>query len=94
VVLEFGRPRRELIRRLYDLYSFTLMPMAWGLISGHGDGYLYLATSIRSWPDQEAFAALMARVGFASVECRNLLGGIAAIHVGIRPLSLIWAMDN
>jgi demethylmenaquinone methyltransferase/2-methoxy-6-polyprenyl-1,4-benzoquinol methylase len=86
VVLEFGHPRSQLIRRLYDLYSFTLMPWLGRLISRHGDGYLYLPTSIRLWPDQQSLAALMAHAGFVSVESRNLLAGIAAIHVGVRPL--------
>jgi demethylmenaquinone methyltransferase/2-methoxy-6-polyprenyl-1,4-benzoquinol methylase len=85
-VLEFGHPRSRPIRRLYDLYSFTLMPWLGRLISRHCDGYLYLPTSIRSWPDQQSFAALMAHAGFVSVEYRDLLGGIAAVHVGVRPL--------
>jgi demethylmenaquinone methyltransferase / 2-methoxy-6-polyprenyl-1,4-benzoquinol methylase len=85
VVLEFGHPRGQLMRRLYDLYSFTLMPWLGRLISRHGDGYLYLPTSIRSWPDQQGFATMMAQAGFAPVEYRNLLAGIAAVHVGVRP---------
>jgi demethylmenaquinone methyltransferase / 2-methoxy-6-polyprenyl-1,4-benzoquinol methylase len=91
VVLEFGRPRGRLIRRLYDLYSFTLMPWLGRLISRHGDGYLYLPTSIRSWPDQQTFATLMAQAGFAPVEYRNLLAGVAALHVGVRPSEAIAA---
>jgi demethylmenaquinone methyltransferase/2-methoxy-6-polyprenyl-1,4-benzoquinol methylase len=91
VVLEFGRPRGRLIRRLYDLYSFTLMPWLGRIISRHGDGYLYLPTSIRSWPDQQTFATLMARAGFASVEYRNLFAGVAALHVGVRPSEAIAA---
>ena len=86
VVLEFGHPRPQLISRLYDLYSFTVMPWLGRLISRHPDGYLYLPTSIRSWPDQETFARLMANAGFAPVDYLNLFAGIATIHVGIRPL--------
>jgi len=85
VVLEFGRPRSHLIRRLYDLYSFTLMPWLGRLVSRHSDGYLYLPTSIRSWADQQSFAAQMTRAGFGSVECHNVLAGIAAVYVGVRP---------
>ncbi len=81
-VLEFSRPRSGVVRRLYDLYSFTLMPWLGRLASRHADAYLYLPTSIRSWPDQEAFAAVLARAGFAQVRYYNLLTGVAAIHVG------------
>ena len=86
IVLEFGHPRSLLIRRLYDLYSFTLMPWLGRLISRHRDGYLYLPTSIRSWPDQQALATLMAQAGFAPVAYHDLLAGIAAVHMGVRPL--------
>lgn len=84
-VLEFSRPRNGVVRWLYDLYSFTLMPWLGRVGSRHADAYLYLPTSIRRWPDQEAFAALMERAGFRDVRYRNLLTGIAAVHVGTRP---------
>jgi demethylmenaquinone methyltransferase / 2-methoxy-6-polyprenyl-1,4-benzoquinol methylase len=84
-VLEFSRPRSGAIRRLYDLYSFTLLPWMGRLVSRHDDAYLYLSTSIRTWPDQDAFAAVLSRVGFAQVRYRNMCTGIAAVHVGVRP---------
>jgi len=84
-VLEFSRPRSEVVRRLYDLYSFTLMPWLGRLASRHADAYLYLPTSIRRWPDQDAFAAVMGQAGFEQVRYRNLLTGVAAVHVGMRP---------
>ncbi len=84
-VLEFSRPTSEAVRRLYDLYSFTLMPWLGRLASGHADAYLYLPSSIRRWPDQDAFAAVMGKAGFEQVRYRNLLTGVAAVHVAMRP---------
>jgi demethylmenaquinone methyltransferase / 2-methoxy-6-polyprenyl-1,4-benzoquinol methylase len=84
-ILEFSTPRNAVLRRLYDWYSFTVMPWVGRLASRHDDAYLYLPASIRTWPDQEAFAAVMARAGFEQVRYYNLLAGITAIHVGVRP---------
>ncbi len=84
-VLEFSHPRSAAMRRLYDLYSFTLLPWLGRMASRHADAYLYLPTSIRRWPDQEAFAAVIGQAGFEHVEYRNLLKGVAAVHVGTRP---------
>lgn len=83
-VLEFSKPRSGVVRRLYGWYSYRVIPWMGRLVSRHTDAYLYLSTSIRAWPDQEAFAGMMTRAGFAAVRYRNLLGGIAAIHVGVR----------
>jgi len=85
VVLEFSRPRSAAMRRLYDAYSFTLMPWLGRWVSRHADAYLYLPTSIRRWPDQEAFAGWMGEAGFEGVAYRNLLTGVAAVHIGTRP---------
>lgn len=84
-VLEFSRPRSEMLRRLYDLYSFTVMPWLGRLASRHHDAYLYLPTSVRRWPDQDAFAAMLSRAGFEQVRYHNLLTGVTAIHIGVRP---------
>lgn len=84
-VLEFSRPTNPFVRRLYHLYSFTLLPCVGRLASRHGDAYLYLPTSIRTWPDQDTLAAMLAQSGFAQVGYRNLCTGIAAVHIGTRP---------
>jgi demethylmenaquinone methyltransferase / 2-methoxy-6-polyprenyl-1,4-benzoquinol methylase len=84
-VLEFSRPTSSVVRQLYDLYSFTLLPCVGRLASRHSDAYLYLPTSIRAWPDQDALAAVLARSGFARVQYWNLCTGIAAVHIGTRP---------
>ena len=85
-VLEFSTPRNGLLRGPYDWYSFTLMPWLGRLASRHSDAYRYLPISIRHWPAQEAFAQMMAGAGFVGVQYENLLTGVAAIHVGGRPL--------
>jgi demethylmenaquinone methyltransferase/2-methoxy-6-polyprenyl-1,4-benzoquinol methylase len=85
VILEFSTPRHPAVRRLYDWYSFAIMPWLGRLATGHADAYLYLPASIRRWPDQETFAARMRDAGFVDVRYHNLLTGVAAIHVGVRP---------
>jgi len=87
-VLEFSRPRNPIVRGLYGGYSSTLMPWVGRLVSRHLDAYLYLPASIRAWPDQEGFAGMMAQEGFAQVRYRNLFGGVAAVHTGVRPSAL------
>jgi demethylmenaquinone methyltransferase / 2-methoxy-6-polyprenyl-1,4-benzoquinol methylase len=83
-ILEFSRPHNWAVRGLYDIYSFTLLPWLGRIVSRHADAYLYLPTSIRTWPDQEGLAAEMVRAGFTPVRYRNILSGIAAIHTGTR----------
>jgi demethylmenaquinone methyltransferase / 2-methoxy-6-polyprenyl-1,4-benzoquinol methylase len=84
-VLEFSVPQRPFVRRLYDLYSFTLMPWLGRLASRHPDAYLYLPASVRQWPDQAAFGAMLRSAGFEGVRHRNFASGITAVHLGIRP---------
>jgi demethylmenaquinone methyltransferase / 2-methoxy-6-polyprenyl-1,4-benzoquinol methylase len=84
-VLEFSRPRNAVIRRLYDGYSFTLMPWLGRLASRHPDAYLYLPASVRTWPDQEAFGAMLRCAGFEQVRYRNFGSGITAVHLAMRP---------
>jgi demethylmenaquinone methyltransferase/2-methoxy-6-polyprenyl-1,4-benzoquinol methylase len=80
--LEFSRPVNPALRRLYDWYSFTLLPWIGTKVSGDRTGvYDYLPASIRAFPDQDGLARLMRDVGFARVEYHNLTGGIVAIHV-------------
>ncbi len=83
-VLEFSRPRNLVVRSLYDLYSFSLMPRLGRLASRHADAYLYLPASIRTWPDQEGFAAMMTQAGFERVWYHEFMTGIAVLHVGTR----------
>lgn len=82
VVLEFSTVQAPLLARLYETYSFRVLPHLGRLVAGDADSYRYLAESIRVHPDQEALRFMMERAGFASVKYYNLLGGVVAVHVG------------
>jgi demethylmenaquinone methyltransferase/2-methoxy-6-polyprenyl-1,4-benzoquinol methylase len=82
LVLEFGRVPEVGLRRLYDLYSFAVIPRLGQAIAGDRASYRYLVESIRRFPDQETFAAMIAAGGFGQVRYRNLSMGIAALHSG------------
>lgn len=82
--LEFSRLLVGAMARLYDAWSFQVMPRLGRLVAGDADSYTYLAESIRMFPDQETLAQMMRDAGLARVSVRNLTGGIAAIHRGWR----------
>src|SRR5919206_1558415 len=82
--LEFSRVVLPVLERAYEAYSFTVLPLLGRFVAGDAGSYRYLAESIRRFPDQEAFARLIAGAGFGQVRHRNLSGGIAAIHSGWR----------
>jgi demethylmenaquinone methyltransferase / 2-methoxy-6-polyprenyl-1,4-benzoquinol methylase len=70
--------------RLYDVYSFEMLPRLGQWIAGDADSYRYLAESIRRFPPQEKLREMMQMAGFGRSGYRNLSGGIAAIHWGWR----------
>jgi demethylmenaquinone methyltransferase/2-methoxy-6-polyprenyl-1,4-benzoquinol methylase len=82
--LEFSRVVLPVLDRLYDAYSFNVVPVLGRYVAKDEASYRYLVESIRRFPDQQAFAALMRDAGFEQVRWRNLSGGIAAIHSGWR----------
>ncbi len=82
VCLEFSRPTTRALEKLYDAWSFNVIPPLGGLIAQDRDSYQYLVESIRRFPHQSAFAAELEAAGFARVDVTNLSGGIAAIHAG------------
>jgi demethylmenaquinone methyltransferase/2-methoxy-6-polyprenyl-1,4-benzoquinol methylase len=82
--LEFSRVVVPGLDRLYDLYSFAVLPRLGAAVAGDGDAYRYLAESIRRFPAQERLAGMMAAAGFAQTAFRNLSGGIVALHTGWR----------
>ncbi len=82
MVLEFSRVPNAGLRRLYDLYSFNVIPRMGQAIAGDRDSYQYLVESIRRFPDQETFAGMIREAGFGQVAYRNLSMGIAALHSG------------
>ncbi|MBI1386485.1 MAG: bifunctional demethylmenaquinone methyltransferase/2-methoxy-6-polyprenyl-1,4-benzoquinol methylase UbiE [Rhizobiales bacterium] len=84
LVLEFSRVTVPMLDRLYDAWSFHVIPRLGAVAAGDGEPYQYLVESIRRFPDQERFAGMIREAGFSRVAYRNLTGGIAAIHSGWR----------
>jgi len=82
--LEFSHMVLPGLQKLYDGYSFTVLPALGKLVAGNREAYQYLAESIRKFPKQAELAAMMKEAGFAQIDWRNLSGGIAAMHVGWR----------
>ena len=82
--LEFSHPVLPLLKPLYDLYSFKVLPMLGARVAGDEDAYRYLVESIRTFPDQETLLRELGEAGFGNVSFRNLSGGIVAIHSGWR----------
>lgn len=80
--LEFSECQVPLLDRVYDFHSFEVIPRLGQLTAGSAEPYRYLVESIRKFPNQEAFAAMVRDAGFERVSVRNLTGGIAAIHSG------------
>ncbi len=84
VCLEFSTVDVPGLDRLYELYSFNVIPALGRLVAGDADSYRYLVESIRKFPAPEAFAAMIRNAGFARVTCRPISGGIVALHTGWR----------
>lgn len=85
VCLEFSTPPNSLWRALYNFYLKHLIPFWGGLITGDKEGFVYLSKSIKAFPNQEGLAELMRGAGFSEVTWRNYTGGIAAVHVAVKP---------
>jgi demethylmenaquinone methyltransferase/2-methoxy-6-polyprenyl-1,4-benzoquinol methylase len=83
MVLEFSKPA-EMIRPLYDVYSFKVLPWLGEKVAGDAESYRYLAESIRMHPDQETLKSMMEQAGFDKVEYHSLTGGIVALHIGYK----------
>jgi len=82
MVLEFSQLPNPGMQKLYDLYSFNVIPRMGKLIANDRDSYQYLVESIRKFPDQETFLAMIRAAGFENAKYRNLSMGIAALHSG------------
>ena len=82
--LEFSHPITEGLQKIYDAYSFNVIPWLGEKVANDGESYAYLVESIRKFPGQEAFAARIKKAGFARVKYENLTGGVAALHMGWR----------
>jgi demethylmenaquinone methyltransferase/2-methoxy-6-polyprenyl-1,4-benzoquinol methylase len=85
VVCEFSSPTWAPFRTVYTEYLMRALPRIARAVSSNPDAYVYLAESIRAWPDQPALAARIQAAGWADVEWRDLTGGIVALHRARRP---------
>lgn len=84
LVLEFSKPSLPVLQPFYDAYSFKILPVLGKLVAGDAASYRYLAESIRMHPDQKTLMSMMEQVGFEGCEYFNLMGGIVALHQGIK----------
>ncbi|XP_037673170.1 2-methoxy-6-polyprenyl-1,4-benzoquinol methylase, mitochondrial isoform X2 [Choloepus didactylus] len=82
--LEFSQVNNPLISRLYDLYSFQVIPVLGEVIAGDWKSYQYLVESIRRFPAQEEFKLMIEDAGFQKVMYESLTSGIVAIHSGFK----------
>jgi demethylmenaquinone methyltransferase / 2-methoxy-6-polyprenyl-1,4-benzoquinol methylase len=83
-VLEFSTVRMAPLARLYDTYSFRVLPWLGAKVAGDSDSYQYLAESIRMHPDQDTLLAMMQDAGLEQCSYLNLSGGVVAMHRGYR----------
>jgi demethylmenaquinone methyltransferase/2-methoxy-6-polyprenyl-1,4-benzoquinol methylase len=84
VILEFSKPVLPGLNKIYDLYSFKILPRLGKMIANDEASYRYLAESIRKHPDQETLKSMMMKVGFDRPHYHNLSGGIVAVHKGYK----------
>jgi len=82
MVLEFSQIPNDLMQKVYDLYSFNIIPRLGQMIARDRDSYQYLVESIRRFPDQETFLGMVRAAGFENAKYRNLSMGIACLHSG------------
>ncbi|NNE57410.1 MAG: bifunctional demethylmenaquinone methyltransferase/2-methoxy-6-polyprenyl-1,4-benzoquinol methylase UbiE [Hellea sp.] len=81
-VLEFSTPPEKFLRKIYDAYSFNVIPRLGGILADDRESYQYLVESIRRFPRQDAFADMVKQAGFSRVSWQDYSGGIAALHFG------------
>jgi demethylmenaquinone methyltransferase/2-methoxy-6-polyprenyl-1,4-benzoquinol methylase len=84
MVLEFSTTENPILTKLYDLYSFHVLPRVGEFVAKDADSYRYLAESIRMHPDQETLKAMMTIAGLEDTSYQNMAGGIVAMHQGYK----------
>jgi len=82
MILEFSQIPNEMMQKVYDLYSFNIIPQLGKVIANDRDSYQYLVESIRQFPDQETFLEMVKAAGFEQAKYRNLTMGVACLHSG------------
>jgi demethylmenaquinone methyltransferase / 2-methoxy-6-polyprenyl-1,4-benzoquinol methylase len=84
LILEFSKPLIPILSKIYDKYSFTVLPFLGKLLLNDSKSYKYLAESIRKHPDQETLKAMMEESGFSNCSYHNMSGGIVSLHIGYK----------
>ncbi|MFT5519696.1 MAG: demethylmenaquinone methyltransferase/2-methoxy-6-polyprenyl-1,4-benzoquinol methylase [Enterobacterales bacterium] len=84
LILEFSKPTSSLLEKVYDEYSFRVLPKIGKLVANDSDSYQYLAESIRMHPDQQTLKDMVIDAGFEQCDVHNIAGGIVALHRGFR----------
>ncbi len=84
LVLEFSKPQNKPLEKLYDFYSFRVLPKMGQAVANDAESYRYLAESIRMHPDQQTLLEMMEAAGFERCDVHNLTGGIVAVHRGFK----------
>ncbi len=84
LVLEFSRPTNPVIRKIYDEYSFNVIPKVGKAVTGDAESYQYLVESIRMHPDQDTLKNMVLNAGFDQADYINLTNGVVAIHRGFK----------
>jgi len=85
LVLEFSKPGNPLLSKIYDTYSFNILPKLGKLVANDSESYKYLAESIRMHPDQDTLKGMMEEAGLTQCQYHNMSGGIVALHRGVKP---------
>lgn len=84
LVLEFSKPTNPIVEKIYDRYSFSLLPKMGKLVANDEESYRYLAESIRMHPDQGTLKSMMLDAGFATCNYYNMTSGVVALHKGTK----------
>jgi len=87
VVCEFSTPTVPVFSFAYKEYLMQALPRVARAVSSNPEAYVYLAESIRAWPDQPTLARRIEEAGWSQVRWRNLTGGIVALHCAVKPIS-------
>lgn len=85
LILEFSKPTSSLLSKIYDTYSFNVLPRLGKVFANDSDSYKYLAESIRMHPDQSTLLQMLDSAGFGNTNFHNMTGGVVALHRGIKP---------